>query len=77
MALEVAMRSTVEVPAHRTYRLQELSVRTAIDIMRRHPLVMVGGILQRNPFFVPPEQFLARLSGVSGQTNPQQTNCVT
>jgi hypothetical protein len=29
-----------------------------IDIMRTHPLVIVGGILQRNPFFVPPEEFL-------------------
>jgi hypothetical protein len=29
-----------------------------IDIMRTHPLVIVGGILQHNPFFVPPREFL-------------------
>jgi hypothetical protein len=29
-----------------------------IDIMRTHPVVIVGGILQQNPFYVPPEQFL-------------------
>ncbi len=29
-----------------------------IDIMRTHPGVIIGGILQRNPFYIPPEQFL-------------------
>ena len=29
-----------------------------IDTMRTHPLVIIGGILQENPFFVPPEQLL-------------------
>jgi hypothetical protein len=26
--------------------------------MRTHPMVIIGGILHENPFFVPPEQFL-------------------
>jgi hypothetical protein len=26
--------------------------------MRTHPMVIVGGILQHNPFFVPPGEFL-------------------
>jgi hypothetical protein len=26
--------------------------------LRTHPMVIIGGILQHNPFFVPPEQFL-------------------
>jgi MEDS: MEthanogen/methylotroph, DcmR Sensory domain len=34
---------------------------TVIDIMRTHPMIIVGGILQRNPFFVPPEAFLPEL----------------
>ena len=29
-----------------------------IDIMRTHPMVIIGGILQQNPFFVPPDEFL-------------------
>jgi len=29
-----------------------------IDIMRTHPMVIIGGILQQNPFFVSPEEFL-------------------
>jgi MEDS: MEthanogen/methylotroph, DcmR Sensory domain len=32
-----------------------------MDIVRTHPLVIVGGLLQENPFFVPPEQFLHSL----------------
>ena len=31
---------------------------TVIDIMRTHAMIVIGGILQQNPFFMPPEQFL-------------------
>ena len=30
-----------------------------VDILRTHPLVYLGGMLQENPFFVPPSRFLA------------------
>lgn len=29
-----------------------------VDIMRTHPMVLVGDILQENPFFTPPDEFL-------------------
>ena len=29
-----------------------------IDILRTHPMVLIGGVLQENPFFVPPSEFL-------------------
>ena len=29
--------------------------------MRTHPMVVVGGVLQQNPFFVPPDEFLREL----------------
>jgi hypothetical protein len=32
-----------------------------MDIMRTHPMVIIGGILQENPFFVPPDEFLEEL----------------
>ncbi|HYS15902.1 MAG TPA: hypothetical protein VET45_03165 [Candidatus Binatia bacterium] len=32
-----------------------------VDIMRTHPMVIIGGILQENPFFVPPDTFLKEL----------------
>jgi len=39
-----------------------------IDIMRTHPLVIIGGILQENPYFVPPDLFLAELRARVGKT---------
>ncbi|MGC2083735.1 MAG: MEDS domain-containing protein [Bradyrhizobium sp.] len=44
-----------------TYDLNKFSAATVMDILRTHPQVIVGGILQQNPFFVPPDQFLAEL----------------
>jgi hypothetical protein len=32
-----------------------------IDILRTHPMVVVGGQLHENPFYVPPDQFLVEL----------------
>ena len=41
-----------------TYHLGQFGGEAVIDIMRTHPMVIIGGILQQNPFFVPPEEFL-------------------
>src|SRR5580700_1513869 len=41
-----------------TYHLGDFRGDAVIDIMRTHPLVIIGGILQQNPFFVPPDEFL-------------------
>lgn len=41
-----------------TYHLSRFGGDAVIDIMRTHPLIIIGGILQQNPFFVPPEEFL-------------------
>jgi hypothetical protein len=32
-----------------------------MDILRTHPMVLVGGLLHENPFFVPPDEFLSEL----------------
>jgi hypothetical protein len=45
-----------------TYDLNKFSARVVMDIMRTHPQVIIGGILQENPFYVPPDEFLAELS---------------
>jgi len=45
-----------------TYDLSKFSAPVVIDIMRTHPQVIIGGILQENPFYVPPDEFLAELS---------------
>jgi hypothetical protein len=41
-----------------TYHLGKFGGDTVIDIMRTHPMIIIGGILHRNPFFVPPAEFL-------------------
>ena len=41
-----------------TYHLSKFSGDAVIDIMRTHPMVIIGGLLQRNPFFTQPEEFL-------------------
>jgi hypothetical protein len=44
-----------------TYHLGKFGGDAVIDIMRTHPMIIIGGILQRNPFFLPPEEFLPEL----------------
>ena len=38
-----------------------------MDILRTHPMVIVGGTLQENPFFVSPDEFLHELRGRKSQ----------
>jgi len=38
-----------------------------MDIMRTHPMVIIGGILQENPFFVPPADMLRELRERGGR----------
>jgi hypothetical protein len=44
-----------------TYALDKFGGETVIDIMRTHPMIIIGGVLLQNPFFVPPEVFLPEL----------------
>jgi hypothetical protein len=45
-----------------TYDLSKFSASVVMDIMRTHPQVIVGGVLQENPFYVSPDEFLAELN---------------
>jgi hypothetical protein len=44
-----------------TYDLSKFRADFVIDVMRTHPMIIIGGILQPNPFFVPPDEFLREL----------------
>ena len=44
-----------------TYDLSKFGSSVAMDIMRTHPAVIIGGVLQENPFFIPPDQFLLEI----------------
>jgi hypothetical protein len=44
-----------------TYDLTRFRADTAIDVMRTHPLLLIGGTLLENPFYTPPDRFLREL----------------
>lgn len=43
------------------YDLARFRADIVMDIMRTHPVVLIGGIFHENPFFVPPDEFLQEL----------------
>ncbi|WP_026354698.1 MEDS domain-containing protein [Massilia niastensis] len=58
-----------------TYDLSQFDATVVIDIMRTHPMVIIGGILQENPFFIPSEQMIQELEArkASGDIRPGVT----
>jgi len=44
-----------------TYDLDRVSAAVVVDVMRTHPMGIVGGILQGNPFYQRPEEFLREM----------------
>jgi hypothetical protein len=43
------------------YDLSKFAANVVMDALRTHPVVIIGGILQENPFFIPPDQFLLEI----------------
>ena len=43
------------------YDLNRHSGSVVMDILRTHPMVIIGGMLQENPLYVPPDEFLREL----------------
>jgi MEDS: MEthanogen/methylotroph, DcmR Sensory domain len=43
------------------YDLRKFSASTVMYALRTHPVVIIGGLLQENPFYVDPEQLLLEL----------------
>jgi hypothetical protein len=48
-------------PAVCVYDIAKLSGAMMMDILRTHPLTLVGGVVQENPFYTPPAQMLQEL----------------
>ena len=40
------------------YDLSKFGATTVINALRTHPLVIVGGLIHENPFYVEPDEFL-------------------
>jgi hypothetical protein len=45
-----------------SYDLDRVDAAMVVAAMRTHPVVLIGGIVQRNPFYVPPEELLKELN---------------
>jgi signal transduction histidine kinase len=50
------------------YDLSICSGAALIDVLRTHPVVILDGAMRANPFYVPAEEFLARLRGHEGRS---------
>ncbi len=58
-----SMLPKYDAPSICAYDLSKFGTGVAFDILRTHPMVIVGGTLQMNPFYVPPDEFLSELRG--------------
>lgn len=47
-------------PAICVYDVTRFDAATIIDILRTHPIVIMNGVAQENPFYLPPAEFLAQ-----------------
>ena len=45
----------------RRHDREALEPERVVDALRSHPMLLIGGILQENPFYVPPVELLTRL----------------
>ena len=50
------------------YDLTKFGAGVMMDVLRTHPLVIIGGFLHENPFFVPPDELLGELHARDGST---------
>ena len=50
-----------EDPVICAYDLTKFDASVVMDALRTHPVVIIGGLLQENPFFVPPDQLLLEI----------------
>lgn len=58
------------------YDIAKMPGSMMMDILRTHPLALIGGVVQENPFFTPPEEMLAELrarKAERGTSQPAQT----
>jgi len=53
-----------------TYDCRMLGAGVALDILRTHPMVILGEVLHENPFYVPPDEFLRELGARRPKPEP-------
>src|SRR5260370_32567684 len=57
------------------YDLSKFTASVAMDIMRTHPLVIIGGFLPGNPFFLSPDAFFHHIRGGRATGAPTAPTC--
>lgn len=53
-------------PAVCVYDIAKLSGSMMMDLLRTHPLTLIGGVVQENPFYTPPQEMLKELRARAG-----------
>lgn len=53
-----------------TYDISKFSSGVLMDILRTHPVAIVGGLVHENPFFVPPDELLLEIERRRGSGPP-------
>jgi hypothetical protein len=53
-----------------TFDLAQFSASSVIDVLRCHPVAIIGGIVHENPFYVPPGELLRELRERQGVRPP-------
>ena len=59
-----------DAPVICAYDASRFGANVALDIMRTHPLVIIGGVLQENPFYVPPDELLLEIREARSRRRP-------
>lgn len=62
-----AVLSQYDDPVICVYDLTKYNAAFIMDVLRTHPMVIIGGTLQENPFYVPTEVFLEELKARRAQ----------
>ena len=55
------LQTEYDAPVVCAYDLNRFSASSVVDIMRAHPMVIIGGVLHQNPYYVPPDEYLREI----------------
>jgi hypothetical protein len=50
-----------------TYDLARIGAGVVMDVLRTHPMAIISGLLQENPFYIPPDEFLLEVGKKRGR----------
>lgn len=57
-------------PAVCVYDMAKLSGSMVMDLLRTHPLTLINGVVQENPFFTPPSEMVKELKARKNRDTP-------